>query len=262
MKQLDTEIKETQFEDDKYAPELFWHLRLSHQERKLIHLSRAFVFSPQIMVLHKPLDDLEKATAIRILELLSDYVHRGHRDKKRRTIFLSSGTFHMRDTIANCADYLWDLTNGLGAGTGLGSSSSHWDFNLVGNSNFKAQGPRTPPLQSLAELSPLRAQPKKSVPAKSGQTPAQKKDEVSGELRELQAWAGENRGGDRSCYTATIDNCTLQACFSPRKLELDAAEPRPPDSLKGERRAASEETARLQRSNIARSQPRENRDAS
>ncbi len=103
MKQLDSE-----FADGK-APEDWWRC-LSHVVQKMIHFSRALAFSPHILVLHKLLDDLEVDVAVHIPGTLCDFVKKGHRDKKRRTVFISAGTLRARTIITQYATHDWDLT--------------------------------------------------------------------------------------------------------------------------------------------------------
>jgi hypothetical protein len=51
-----------------------WHLRLSQSERKMVHLCRAFMYNPEILVLNKPLDDGDMDESMKFLEMLREFV--------------------------------------------------------------------------------------------------------------------------------------------------------------------------------------------
>lgn len=81
-----------------------WYARLSSVEKKMIHIARAFVVSPHVIVLHKPFDDLEDHWALRILGMVEDLVRDDRGDLRKRTAFISVGTRHMRDLISKRAN--------------------------------------------------------------------------------------------------------------------------------------------------------------
>jgi len=116
MKMLDTDIGKDKFHsecfDDDEVHNDRWVESLSRTQKKMIHIARAFIYDPQILVMHTPLDDLETTVATRILEQLVAFVGRECTYKKQRTVFLSAGTVHKRDLISPHAMYQWDLNEG------------------------------------------------------------------------------------------------------------------------------------------------------
>jgi len=105
MKRLNKDIKG----DDSDDHDVPWHERASHVEKKMIHLARAFIFDPQIMCLHKPVDDLDSSIGSNILSLLTEFVNNGHLQARVRTVFLSTGSKHIGKTLQNWCDYAVDL---------------------------------------------------------------------------------------------------------------------------------------------------------
>jgi hypothetical protein len=109
MKQLDEEIFGGKLGIDEYIPanapraQKPWYARLSPVEKKMIHLARAFIARPHVIVFHKPFDDLEDEWALRILAMVEDLVRDDRGDKRKRTAFISTGTSHMRDIISKSA---------------------------------------------------------------------------------------------------------------------------------------------------------------
>jgi len=225
MKQLDVEIAEdlirhqtledaelkgttdTRSARDRSIP---WHLRLSDVEKKLIHLSRAFVFSPQILVLHKPFDDLELKVAARILDLAKNYVQRTHMDKKRRTVFVSCGTLHMREQIAKAAEYQWDLSGP--ASGGINVARRHTELN------------------EYAQGDPSRSPPRSRSPSPDAFTyrdsysegyarNSMHRDELE-RFQEWQTWNDSQGGQQRSCADSldALQNYQFSLCFDSRKV--------------------------------------------
>lgn len=101
IQQLDLEIANENGEQD-------WWKRLSHTEKKKIHISRALTSNPSILVLDKPLDGLHDDCALRILRMFWNFIQIGI-DGQQPTIFISSATSHTRKMIANVAKYQWEL---------------------------------------------------------------------------------------------------------------------------------------------------------
>jgi len=105
MKRLDMDIGGES--DPSKVP---WYMRASHAENKLIHLTRAFVFDPEIMVMHKPVDDLDKEKRAAVLGMLSDFVNQGKLEGKMRTVFLSTGSADIARTLRGWCDYYVELS--------------------------------------------------------------------------------------------------------------------------------------------------------
>ncbi|CAJ1355759.1 unnamed protein product, partial [Effrenium voratum] len=83
--------------DTPIPSEEAWYNRMSRSEAKRLHLARAFIASPEVLVLHSPLSDLDKELAQDLAVLLREFVEeRGiemdpktkHR-RRRRTVFFS-----------------------------------------------------------------------------------------------------------------------------------------------------------------------------
>lgn len=173
-----------------------WYLRISDVEKKLVHMARAFVYSPQILVLHKPFDDLEVVWVQRIMDLVRNYVHRSHADKKRRTVFLSCGTKHMREQIAHTADYLWDLTS---------------TFNTT---RRYRDGPRDL-LDDHHNVNSPRGQDQDF----REMTPVLSQQEELQRYQEWQSWKNDSNGGsERSCGPCEQAS---RLCFNSRKVAPD-----------------------------------------
>lgn len=111
IKRLDMEIAELQSGSHDLKRE--WYTPLSSMEKKLVHICRAFVYFPQIMVVHKVLDDMIKDEATWMLEQFSEYAHKRHDDMKLRTVFMTCGTERVEHLVEDHADYHWDLERGL-----------------------------------------------------------------------------------------------------------------------------------------------------
>jgi len=93
-----------------------WHKKISNNEKRRIHLARAFIFNPNIMVLHKPCDDVDTETVSIIMELLREFVeerglecdaHSLKAARHPRTVFLTSALGAHRDDMDGWVDYHW-----------------------------------------------------------------------------------------------------------------------------------------------------------
>lgn len=90
-----------------------WFHRLNHTEKVKIHLARAFIMNPEIMLLHRPLLHFGEDTSKFVLTLLKEHLESrglGHsmagRDMRRpRTVFYSTDF----DWQANSANVIWHV---------------------------------------------------------------------------------------------------------------------------------------------------------
>eukprot|EP00931_Biecheleriopsis_adriatica_P058829 TRINITY_DN35100_c0_g1_i1.p1 TRINITY_DN35100_c0_g1~~TRINITY_DN35100_c0_g1_i1.p1 ORF type:complete len:884 (+),score=135.69 TRINITY_DN35100_c0_g1_i1:43-2694(+) len=118
-----------------------WESRASYSERKRLHLIRAFICNPEVLVLHRPVDDMDDELAATVLDMLKEFVdERGlemdpatkHR-RRPRTVFFSGKDGPKYSSVDTTIDLAtsssWNsyLTNGLlhrttgNAGTGNGN---------------------------------------------------------------------------------------------------------------------------------------------
>jgi ABC-type multidrug transport system fused ATPase/permease subunit len=86
-----------------------WFIRASRCERKMIHMARAFVFDPHILVMHNVIDDLDKDHSSSILDMLTDFVNEGHVSMLMRTVVLSTGSSDIAEALWGWSDYQLDL---------------------------------------------------------------------------------------------------------------------------------------------------------
>jgi len=95
-----------------------WCAQLSNSEKRRIHLARAFIFDPEVMVMHKPLNDLDKAEVQSVLDILREVVsNRGLENDKDalytrtpRSLFVSVGEIgQSSEELAKAADIVWKL---------------------------------------------------------------------------------------------------------------------------------------------------------
>lgn len=112
--------------DDATSPA--WHKKLSYNEMSRIHLARALIYSPNIMVLHKPCDDVDTDLVTSTMSLLRQFVedrglqtvedgkvdsgkHPWHM-RHPRTVFLTCGKHIHRKDIEAWVDHHWCLDSG------------------------------------------------------------------------------------------------------------------------------------------------------
>jgi ABC-type lipoprotein export system ATPase subunit len=131
-------------EDDPHNT--MWFNKLSVNEMKRIHLARALIFSPNILALHRPCDDVDTKSVDLFMKLLRDFVeNRGlevpddeHAWELRhpRTVFLTSGKGAHRDNMEQWCDYHWSLDGGyLKFDVGSYRQGSEWE-NRGGNNHL------------------------------------------------------------------------------------------------------------------------------
>eukprot|EP00929_Paragymnodinium_shiwhaense_P073865 TRINITY_DN37747_c0_g1_i1.p1 TRINITY_DN37747_c0_g1~~TRINITY_DN37747_c0_g1_i1.p1 ORF type:complete len:973 (-),score=219.53 TRINITY_DN37747_c0_g1_i1:219-3137(-) len=103
----------------KSAKNTEWYESASHTELRMIHLARALVFNPEILCIHRPIDESESPDALRILELLRHYVDWRGLDfttdealtQRPHTVFLSSGQDQEKaEAASDIADVVWRMS--------------------------------------------------------------------------------------------------------------------------------------------------------
>jgi len=75
----------------------FWQTRLSSTDIQLVHLARAFIYSPEVMVMNRPCQALSEPCARKVRDMLREFVdHRGVQlpasgfsMRRKRTAFVS-----------------------------------------------------------------------------------------------------------------------------------------------------------------------------
>jgi len=178
---------------------------LSNTEAKRIHLARAFITNPHVLVTHRPFDEIDDADVNKYLDTLREFVdHRGlemgeivMQNFRPRTCFFSGGSTGQR-TSRNIAiaDMVWHLDDrGLrceagGWAGGLAQGRSRV-VNFIGN--FV---PRTSSL-AAAYVSPRGLSPEPSPRMDSRGT---------SDLDEDIALLHEHRDGDK-VREACMKNC-------------------------------------------------------
>lgn len=128
---LSLEEEETEYEEDHYLgsheeeepeelpEEAPWYEKMSRSEAKRLHLARAFIANPEVMVLHNPLGDLDENLAQDVAQMLRDFVdHRGlelddkafpwHRRRRRTAFFSANDVFGEFKTLADVTCSLGD----------------------------------------------------------------------------------------------------------------------------------------------------------
>lgn len=113
-----------------------WFDRLSYNDKKRLNLARALVFNPEILVLHRPVDDADTAEMKVILQLLREHVDalgvemdpNTRRKRRPRTCFFTGGEHEKSAVIKNQADVVWTLSRKDGlvitpGGGGLSAAS-------------------------------------------------------------------------------------------------------------------------------------------
>jgi len=108
------DVEEEAEEEEEEDEDESWQRQLSTSEKKRLCLARAFVYNPEVLVLHRPIDEAEDELAKEILGLIREFVdERGlystspWHSRRPRTVFFTGGTNH---TIP-IADVVWRLGN-------------------------------------------------------------------------------------------------------------------------------------------------------
>lgn len=117
----------------KKKKDMDWHLRLSFNEEKMVHLTRALVYNPEILVLSKPTADADRADVNMILGLMREFVdQRGvecdadSRDIRRpRTAIFSGGEATDANKAEEMSDIVWHLSGDHGLTVELGGHGQH-----------------------------------------------------------------------------------------------------------------------------------------
>merc|ERR1719498_2105906 len=96
-----------------------WYEQLSQSELLKMHITRALNLNPEVLLLHRPVDEMEADHAARILDVLRKQVdHRGlfcsphaRAAARPRTIFFTSGEDRERaESAADVADVVWHVS--------------------------------------------------------------------------------------------------------------------------------------------------------
>lgn len=90
-----------------------WHESLTYSEKVKIHLARALIMNPEVLVLQRPLHHYDDLNAGKVLEVLYTHVHerglglpeKGRRHRRPRSCFLSVE----RPEQAEKADVVWTI---------------------------------------------------------------------------------------------------------------------------------------------------------
>jgi len=93
-----------------------WHKRMSNNEKKRVHLARALIYNPEVLVLHRPVDEADEAFGLEILHLLREFCDcRGLElddaefpKRRPRTVFFTGGQVK-EEKCTKHADIVWKL---------------------------------------------------------------------------------------------------------------------------------------------------------
>eukprot|EP00747_Dinoflagellata_sp_TGD_P074057 gnl/TRDRNA2_/TRDRNA2_158171_c4_seq1.p1 gnl/TRDRNA2_/TRDRNA2_158171_c4~~gnl/TRDRNA2_/TRDRNA2_158171_c4_seq1.p1 ORF type:complete len:859 (+),score=147.28 gnl/TRDRNA2_/TRDRNA2_158171_c4_seq1:373-2577(+) len=116
-----------------------WYTQLSTNEKKLLHLTRALVYNPEILVLHRPVDEVDNYLTKDILNVLQEFVDnyltkdilnvlqefvekkgleldpKDFKNRRPRSVFFTGGEVKESQTSA-IADVVWRLSTQKGKG--------------------------------------------------------------------------------------------------------------------------------------------------
>eukprot|EP00929_Paragymnodinium_shiwhaense_P069236 TRINITY_DN34928_c0_g1_i1.p1 TRINITY_DN34928_c0_g1~~TRINITY_DN34928_c0_g1_i1.p1 ORF type:complete len:936 (-),score=243.51 TRINITY_DN34928_c0_g1_i1:280-3087(-) len=96
-----------------------WFDSLSHTELRRVHLVRALVYNPEVLLLHRPTDEFEALEAAAIMTHLREYVDKRGLDfsdqemmaERPHTVFISTGQDRERAlAAADIADIVWRIS--------------------------------------------------------------------------------------------------------------------------------------------------------
>jgi len=100
-----------------------WIHHLSHSELLKLHIARALYYNPEVLLLQRPVDEMEADHAANILGVLRDFVEKNgnlespfkNESARPRTVFFTSGQDRERaETAADVADVVWRLSESGG----------------------------------------------------------------------------------------------------------------------------------------------------
>lgn len=106
-------------DEDEDGPGLY--NSMSAFQKKQVHLARAFVYNPEILALHRPVDEVDATQLDLILDLLRDFVDQRGLEldstqmlkRRPRTVIFTSG--HARSSVCTrIADVVWSLSEDKG----------------------------------------------------------------------------------------------------------------------------------------------------
>lgn len=116
-----TMVEVQEVEEGNEQDQLHWHRRMSNNERKRLHLARALIFNPEVLVLHRPVDEADEGFSNEILNLLREFVDKRGLEldevefpkRRPRTVFFTGGEVK-EEVCKEHADMVWKLgKNGL-----------------------------------------------------------------------------------------------------------------------------------------------------
>jgi len=98
------------------SSDISWQASLTQSERVLIHLARAFIYNPEVLVMNRPTTRLPDATANLVIQLMSEFVNQKGVEmpqqdswrRRPRTAFVS----FVRLGGVKAADVVWKVDNG------------------------------------------------------------------------------------------------------------------------------------------------------
>jgi len=96
----------------------YWHAQMNHTELAKIHLARAFIVNPEVMILHKPLLHFSPEPRRKVASIIGEQVkNRGicvpesSRARRRpRTVFMSTESLYMLEELG-IVDHKWKVTS-------------------------------------------------------------------------------------------------------------------------------------------------------
>jgi len=85
---------------------------MSSSERKRFQLARAFIYEPEVLVMHRPVDEMDTDLANKILGIMREYVDKRGLEspdaswQRPKTIIFSGGS----DRRHPICDYVWRMS--------------------------------------------------------------------------------------------------------------------------------------------------------
>jgi len=115
MQMLTETQKHFEANDEKTMEDSSWTRSMTKTDLMLIHLARAFIYSPEVLVMNQPTRILSATEATTVLDMLREFCDErgielpasGRSSRRPRTAFISS----VRSSSAQLADVIWDVRN-------------------------------------------------------------------------------------------------------------------------------------------------------
>eukprot|EP00931_Biecheleriopsis_adriatica_P043251 TRINITY_DN24735_c0_g1_i1.p1 TRINITY_DN24735_c0_g1~~TRINITY_DN24735_c0_g1_i1.p1 ORF type:complete len:916 (+),score=161.52 TRINITY_DN24735_c0_g1_i1:50-2749(+) len=120
VRSLTSAAKEQALDEDSGGEDDRWIDKLSSSETKRFQLARAFIYDPEVLILHRAVDGLDLSLAKDTLELIREFVdNRGlekdsatRLQRRPKTVFIS-GADSRRKEITNISDTVWEIKEGV-----------------------------------------------------------------------------------------------------------------------------------------------------